>query len=151
MNPSKKNIALIFIPSCFWAYAGSKLLFLSVKSLSSGRFSFFNLACITTLSWVLATIKHHFIFRKTVLNQLHLGQKLLENSISKSRYIKQTFLSKKFLTPLLMMCFSFILRRLLGDSQVFLIIRLTIGYALLKTAFSYSLSFKKLLIGTCEQ
>lgn len=151
MNNSKRNALLIFAPSCLWAYAGSKLLLMSAKSFGGLHLSIPKLLIAASVAWIFTSIKYHVVFKKNVSIQLDLSKQLLENKISKSCYMKKTFLSKKFFIPILMMVLSLTLRKYVGNSYIFLILRLAIGYSLLRTAFSYSLSSRRLLAGNYAQ
>lgn len=139
---SKKSLFLIFLPTCIWAYAGGKLLFKTTQHIDLLAFSLVKLFLTIVIAWALTSIKYHYIFKKSITHQLKLVDQLLKKQISKLAYTKNTILSKKVLfiflaaTPFL---------RKYADTYILILIRLAVGYALMRTAISYSLLSKKLL------
>lgn len=138
----KRSLALVFLPTCIWAYAGAKLLFKTIQYIDLLELSFIKASLTIILVGTLTSIKYHYIFKKSIGHQLGLAEQLLKKQISRFTYTKNTILSKKAL--FIALAASFLLKKY-TNTHTLAIIRLAVGYALVRTALSYSLLSKQLL------
>lgn len=128
---------LILFPGILWISAGMKLLLKATAIALDPLSSFFTYCLLFMVSWGLASLKHRYLLSKTIRKQLSLSSEFFSQKITWIAYIKQTFISRRFLIMVIMIAFFLVLRRYISNPQALFVIRATVGYALIKTAIAY--------------
>ncbi|ETF40268.1 hypothetical protein CpecA_0718 [Chlamydia pecorum IPTaLE] len=143
----KKNShqALIMLPGVLWVVAGTKLILKAVSAILNAELPFSLSLLLSILSWGMSYIKHHYILKRSAETQHTLAVQLIFKRITAKKYLKASFLSKRFLIMVYMIFLSLGLRHLISHIPSLFILRATIGYALIRAAKTYFSLIQKTL------
>lgn len=138
------RFSIACIPLAVWLFSGAKLLVKSLYLALHYQFSLVLSAELFAIAWILASIKHRFILRKSMLKQHELDAQLLIKEISPWTFIKRSFSSKRMFVIISMSVISSLLHRSTTIPLLSFLMCSSVSYALFKTSLAHWKSLKEL-------